>query len=105
MGLSGGRIHMKSQPLSSKIAEELAEIIFEGKKYKPGEKLPTERQLSEMLGASRTSIREASKQLEARGILTVKRGVGTFVSENPVSPVIRWESTYRQMIFTIRLPC
>jgi GntR family transcriptional repressor for pyruvate dehydrogenase complex len=83
MSLSGGRMHMKSQPLSSKIAEELAEIIFEGKKYKPGEKLPTERQLSEMLGASRTSIREASKQLEARGILTVKRGVGTFVSENP----------------------
>lgn len=74
---------MKSQPLSSKIAEKLAEIIFEGKKYKPGDKLPTERQLSEMLGASRTAIREASKQLEARGILTVKRGVGTFVAETP----------------------
>ena len=74
---------MKIQPLSTQLADRLAELILNGGTYKPGEKLPPERELAEILGASRTSIREASKQLEARGLLSVRRGVGTFVTMNP----------------------
>lgn len=74
---------MKMQPLSTQLADRLAELILSGDTYKPGDKLPTERELAETLGASRTSIREASKQLEARGLLNVRRGVGTFVTMNP----------------------
>jgi GntR family transcriptional repressor for pyruvate dehydrogenase complex len=49
--------------------------------YKPGERLPPERKLVEVLGVSRTTIREAIRVLSAQGILSVKRGRtgGTFV--------------------------
>jgi GntR family transcriptional repressor for pyruvate dehydrogenase complex len=74
---------MKSQPLSSQLADKLAETILKSDKYLPGQKLPTERELAEQMGASRTSIREASKQLEARGLVEIRRGAGTFVTMNP----------------------
>lgn len=45
-----------------------------------GERLPTERQLSEMLGIGRSTLREALRALVSRNVLEVRRGVGTFVS-------------------------
>lgn len=74
---------MNAQPLSTQIAEKLESIILRDNIYFPGQQLPNERELSELLGASRTTIREAIKQLVARDILTIRRGVGTFVSEHP----------------------
>lgn len=74
---------MNTQPLSTQIAERLEDIVIRGDKYFPGQQMPNERELSELLGASRTTIREAIKQLVARDILTIRRGVGTFVSKNP----------------------
>ncbi len=47
----------------------------------PGGKLPTEVALAEEIGVSRTSVREATKQLAASGILDVRHGHGTFVSD------------------------
>lgn len=70
-------------PLSREIADKISHMIINEKKYLPSEKLPNERTFAESLGVSRTSIREAIKILAAKGILTVKRGVGTYVSENP----------------------
>jgi len=52
-------------------------IISEG--LEPGDKLPSEKELSEMLGVGRTSIREATKALEVLGILEIKAGNGMFV--------------------------
>lgn len=45
-----------------------------------GGKLPSERELAEMLGISRPKLREALKVLEERGLVTTKHGEGTFVS-------------------------
>ncbi|MEM8801776.1 MAG: FadR/GntR family transcriptional regulator, partial [Pseudomonadota bacterium] len=45
-----------------------------------GRKLPSERELAEMLGISRPKLREALKVLEDRGLVTTKHGEGTFVS-------------------------
>lgn len=45
-----------------------------------GRKLPSERELAEMLGISRPKLREALKVLEDRGLVTSKHGEGTFVS-------------------------
>lgn len=70
-------------PLSKELADKISYMILHDKKYEPNEKLPNERSLSEELGVSRTSLREAIKILVANGILTIKRGVGTYVSENP----------------------
>ena len=73
---------MRAQPMSEQLAERLEKMILDGE-YAPGEKLANERELSERLGVSRTMLREATKQLAARGLLEVRRGVGTFVSDNP----------------------
>lgn len=52
---------------------------------KPGQKLPSERDMAESLGVSRASVREALTTLEAIGILDIRPGEGTFVRETSVS--------------------
>lgn len=49
------------------------------KQTEPLEKLPSEQKLSEQLGVSRNTVREAIKTLEQEGILYIRHGVGTFV--------------------------
>jgi len=61
--------------------EKLKKLIFVDKDFKPGQSLPGENVLAEMLGVSRSTLREAIKILAGQGMLTVKRGRGTFVSE------------------------
>jgi DNA-binding FadR family transcriptional regulator len=56
-------------------------MILEQKVYDFGEKLPNENELSEKLGISRTTLREAIRTLVSEGILVVKRGAGTFVAD------------------------
>lgn len=48
----------------------------------PGDKLPSEREMSAMLGTSRNSVREALRILEDRGLIYVKTGSGVFI-QNP----------------------
>ena len=69
--------------LAEETAEKLKRMILNDKIYKPGERLPNESGLSEILQVSRTSIREAVKILIAGNILEIRRGVGTFVKEKP----------------------
>lgn len=70
--------------LSEEIANKIKQLIE--KQYKPGDKIPTEMELAEFLGVSRTTIREAVKILCSSNILEIKRGNGTFVCENPGLP-------------------
>ena len=65
------------------VAERLRNLILSDKKYKPNDQVPNEQILAQHMGVSRTSIREAVKILVADGILTIRRGIGTFVSETP----------------------
>lgn len=67
--------------LSQRIAETLKKMIVEEHKYNYGEKLPNENELSQELGVSRTTLREAIRTLISNGVLVVKRGKGTYVSE------------------------
>jgi GntR family transcriptional repressor for pyruvate dehydrogenase complex len=55
-------------------------LIDEGT-LRRGDRLPTELELVEQLGVSRTVVREAVRQLECLGVLTVKRAKGTFVAD------------------------
>lgn len=55
---------------------ELANIIAN---TKPGEKLPSEPKLAEMLGVSRATLREAMRAFEGQGLIRRRQGVGTFV--------------------------
>jgi GntR family transcriptional repressor for pyruvate dehydrogenase complex len=59
--------------------ETIKAMIVSGE-LKPGERLPPEHELSERLGLSRNSLREAVKSLEVVRILDVRRGDGTYVT-------------------------
>ena len=67
--------------LSQRTAETLKKMIVEEHKYNYGEKLPNENELSQELGVSRSTLREAIKTLISKGVLVVKRGKGTYVAE------------------------
>lgn len=49
------------------------------KNLKPGDKLPTERELASRFNVSRTSVREALRKLEIKGIIEIKQGSGSFI--------------------------
>ncbi|MFJ8602995.1 FadR/GntR family transcriptional regulator [Streptomyces shenzhenensis] len=58
---------------------KIKEMIVSGE-LSPGSRLPTEKELSESLGLSRNSLREAVKALEVIRVLDVRRGDGTYVT-------------------------
>lgn len=64
--------------LSDSVAAQLERMIREGS-YAVGEKLPSERVLSEQFGVGRSSMREALRSLEQSGLLRIDHGVGVFV--------------------------
>jgi len=72
--------NLKTQDLQGLIREQLKLYIIENG-MKSGDPFPTEYELAERLGISRTAIREALKRLEALGIIEVRQGVGRFVRE------------------------
>ena len=57
-------------------------------RLKPGDPLPTEVQLCEHLGVSRSSVREAIRKLEALDIVRVQQGRGSFVGEMSLNPMV-----------------
>ena len=67
--------------LVASIVEQLVENIQNGR-LKPGDKLPSERQLIEMLGVGRSSVREALQGLVMMGLVEIRPGQGTFVKHN-----------------------
>src|SRR5690349_10390225 len=58
---------------------KIKDMIVSGKLH-PGDRLPPEKELSEELGLSRSSLREAVKALEVIRVLDVRRGDGTYVT-------------------------
>jgi GntR family transcriptional repressor for pyruvate dehydrogenase complex len=66
--------------LPDAIAATLERRILEGV-FRPGDKLPAERELAVDLGVSRPSLREAMQKLAARGWLRRRQGGGTFVTD------------------------
>ncbi|KKY51610.1 FadR/GntR family transcriptional regulator [Pseudomonas ficuserectae] len=56
-------------------------------------KMPTEHELADQLGVSRSVVREAISQLKADGVLVIRRGNGSFVSQNPSGTVFRLPSS------------
>jgi len=66
------------------------------KKWLPNEKIPPQLELSRKLGVSRVTVIRAIQELELEGILTARRGAGTFVNEAKRPQYLaREESLYR----------
>jgi len=70
-----------AQRLSDVVATELETRILEGS-LKPGDRLPSERELAVELGVSRPSLRGALQSLVAKGLLITRHGGGTFVTDS-----------------------
>lgn len=69
---------IKSKKLYQLVIEQIQDMILDGR-LKKGDKLPSERDLSEQLGISRTSIREALRALEIIGLIESRQGEGNFI--------------------------
>ena len=67
-------------PLSARIHAALRRDILAGA-YSPGDALPSERQLSDELGASRHAVREALKRLQEAGLVHIAQGGATRVRD------------------------
>ena len=96
----------REQRLYERVVEKVLELISSGA-WKPGFRLPSERELSEAFGVSRTVVREAVKALEARGVLESATGSGVSVRRADFNMVSRSLQTYMQLSrpvdFEIRL--
>jgi GntR family transcriptional repressor for pyruvate dehydrogenase complex len=96
----------REQRLYERVVEKVMELISSGA-WKPGYRLPPERELSEAFGVSRTVVREAVKALEARGVLESTTGSGVSVRLADFNMVSRSLQTYMQLSnqvdFEIRL--
>ncbi len=62
------------------IVDQLREMISAGN-LKSGDKIPSERELSERLRVGRSSVREALRALELLGLIETRRGEGTFIKD------------------------
>ena len=69
---------LKKTRLYEEIVDQLISLMKMGK-LKPGDKLPSERQLAEELHVSRTAIREALRSMESMGYIDSKVGGGTYI--------------------------
>lgn len=69
-----------SERLSSRLAHDLRQMVLDGR-YKPGDRLPSEKALAEEFRVSRGVVREALKGLESAGLVQIRRGAsgGAFV--------------------------
>lgn len=71
---------MSAAPLYIQIAEGIAARIESGE-LSPGDRLPSERSLSEMLGVNRLTLRRAFRLLAGEGLLLRRQGKGTFITQ------------------------
>lgn len=71
---------IEAEKLAQSVVRQIEELILRGI-LRPGERLPSERELSERLGVSRPSLREAVSELQERGLLTSRAGAGIFVAD------------------------
>ncbi len=68
------------EKLSQSVVRQIEQLILRGI-LRPGERLPSERDLAEELGVSRPSLRDALAELSERGLLISRAGSGVFVAD------------------------
>lgn len=69
---------IRTARISQKIVDQIREMLHTGQ-LKPGDRLPSEREIAEQLQVSRPAVREALTALETMGLIEIRPGEGTFV--------------------------
>jgi DNA-binding FadR family transcriptional regulator/uncharacterized protein YgbK (DUF1537 family) len=83
---------IEQKPFVTEVTQRLLDYLLSGA-LKPGDRLPSERQLSEALGLGRSTVREALKALTVLGLLDVRPGGGTYLkkADSPLLPrIVEW---------------
>ncbi|MFP9097971.1 GntR family transcriptional regulator [Flavobacterium sp. RHBU_24] len=89
--------HYSPIPLHIQV-EQLLRSLINLPEYKNGAFLPREVELSQRLGVSRNTIRQAANKLENEGLITRKKGVGTKVSSKDITTNLsEWHSFTQEM--------
>ena len=78
---------IKSTRIYEEIVRQVKELIAHGK-LRSGDQLPPERDLAEKFRVSRTSVREALRALQSRGLIEIRAGEGAFVRDVSVETLI-----------------
>lgn len=78
----------RSRSLAQGLVERISERIRSGE-FRPGDKLPTESEIVQDQGVSRSVVREAISQLQAMGLVETRHGIGTFVLKTPTDTTLR----------------
>jgi DNA-binding GntR family transcriptional regulator len=92
--LAGGR----PPPRYSTLALHLTREIESGR-YKVGQKIPTEAELQQRHDVSRHTVREALRELKARGLVTARAGIGTVVrAKGPRTQFVQGAGTLKDII-------
>src|SRR5262249_19246850 len=91
---------IRKNRVHEEVAKQIERLILQ--KLQPGDKLPGERELAEMLSVSRSSIRDAIRRLEIVGLVEPRQGAGTVVGDIPtdklVSPLANVIAQKRQLV-------
>ena len=77
------QIALDTRPLTVRVEEALRKYL---ENFSPGEKLPSEMELAQMMGVSRATLREALRVFEERGWIVSRHGVGTFATS--IKPLV-----------------
>ncbi|WP_422479429.1 FadR/GntR family transcriptional regulator [Pleomorphochaeta sp. DL1XJH-081] len=72
---------LKRESVSSSIANMIVDYIT-AKKLKPGDQLPTEQEFMTHLGVGRNSVREAVKMLSFLGVVEIRKGIGSYITDS-----------------------
>lgn len=99
---------IKDKKVYEQIIDQIKEMIYTGE-LKKGDKLPSERSLTDELKVSRASIREAFSALEMIGLIESKHGEGTFIKEDtddnflkPLSLLFMLEEDFEKELIELR---
>jgi len=75
---------IQRRPASEQVEEAIKRYILENN-LKPGDTLPTETEMAEMLGTSRTTVREALRVLQFLGVIKTKQRIGPIIADTNVN--------------------
>jgi len=81
------------ESVSRELTRKLVDHLVRDGQLQPGDRLPSERQLAEMLGIGRAAVREALKSLAFLGLIEVRQGAGSYVKEpdsDLLPQIIEW---------------
>lgn len=99
---------VKREGLTEQLVEKLEKLILQGV-LQPGDRLPPERELAEILSVSRASLRSALKALQVMGVLEVRQGSGNYLNadakrilEQPARTLVPLPSLSQAELFEVR---